>query len=117
MKDIRTDSRRTNRRAVRRHSGLSGIFVFMITLTVIAGCIITGGFQSLAQSEDGTYGKYYKSITIEKDDTLWNIAEEYMTDDYDSVEEYVSVLKDMNNLNSDKILYGDKLVVAYNEAF
>lgn len=116
---VRSTDRKTVARCSRRESrrcfGLSGLFVFIITLTVICGFIVTGDFQSLAQTENGAYGKLYKSITIEKGDTLWDIAEEYITDDYESIDEYVSVLMDMNNLKSDKILYGDQLIVAYSE--
>lgn len=35
----------------------------------------------------------YKSIEVKHGDTLWNIAETYMDDRYDSVAEYVNVLK------------------------
>ena len=59
--------------------------------------------------------KYYKSIEIHPGDTLWNIAEDTMTDEYSSVAEYVQVLKDMNNLHSDDIQAGQNLIIAYND--
>ena len=39
-----------------------------------------------------------------------------MTDEYDSVVEYVQVLKDMNNLDSDNIEAGQDLIIAYNDS-
>lgn len=58
---------------------------------------------------------YYKSITIHPGDTLWDIAEEYMIEDYKSVADYVTVLKEMNNLHTDDIHAGQALMVAYND--
>ena len=59
--------------------------------------------------------KYYTSVRIEPGDTLWEIASETMTSEYDSVPEYVEVLKRMNNLTSDEIQAGQNLIIAYND--
>lgn len=64
---------------------------------------------------DQTVYKYYSSIQIQPGDTLWDIAEETMTSDYDSTAEYVEVLKEMNGLTSDHIEAGHYLTVAYND--
>ena len=39
-----------------------------------------------------------------------------MTDDYDSVAEYVQVLMKMNQLDSDEIYSGQNLIIAYNDS-
>lgn len=106
--------RKNKKTAKRRNLIFSGMLAFILAFTIVSGCLITDSFQSFAKSGyHESHDKLYKSITIEKGDTLWNIAERYMTDDYESVEEYISVLKDMNNLHGDKIFFGDKLVVSY----
>ena len=64
---------------------------------------------------DHTVYKYYRSIQIQPGDTLWDIAEETMTSEYDSTAEYVEVLKEMNGLTSDHIEAGNYLTVAYND--
>ena len=46
---------------------------------------------------------------------MWDIAEEYMTADCSSVEEYVEKLMELNNLSSDEIHAGEKLMIAYND--
>lgn len=97
----------------RRRTSISGFLTIAAAIVIISGLMLTDGFSSQAQSGPNVRDRYYKSITIEKGDTLWNIAEEYITDDYESVEEYISVLKDINNLHGDKILSGDKLIVSY----
>ena len=58
--------------------------------------------------------KYYKSIEISYGDTLWGIAEKYMTDHYDSIYEYIYELERINNLDSvDDIHASQYLTVVY----
>ncbi len=93
------------------------IFTGIILMMVI--CVTFGAFLVSAHEKtsagDAVY-KYYKSIEIQPGDTLWGIAEDTMTDEYDSVVEYVQVLKDMNNLDSDNIEAGQDLIIAYNDS-
>ncbi len=93
------------------------IFTGIILMMVI--CVSFGAFLVSAHEKtsagDAVY-KYYKSIEIQPGDTLWGIAEDTMTDEYDSVVEYVQVLKDMNNLDSDNIEAGQDLIIAYNDS-
>lgn len=57
--------------------------------------------------------KYYKSIQIHCGDTLWNIAEENMSDDYESVNDYITEVKKINKLSSDQIQDSQYLMVPY----
>jgi len=57
--------------------------------------------------------KYFKSIEIEAGDSLWSIAETYMSEEYDNITEYIDELKSMNGLTEDTIHEGRCLVVAY----
>ncbi len=92
-------------------------FIFTGVLILIVFCLGLGTF--IASAHENTDGqmvyKYYKSIQIQPGDTLWNIAEETMTSEYDSTAEYVCVLKRMNNLTSDDIQAGQYLTVAYTD--
>ena len=47
-------------------SYISTFLILAVTLIVVSGCIITDSFQSIAQSESGAHGTFYKSITIQK---------------------------------------------------
>ncbi len=85
---------------------------------VLLGCMLFGSFFVSAHedtSDPHTVYTYYKSIEIQPGDTLWVIAENTMTSEYDSIQEYVQVLKDMNNLESDDIQAGQYLMIAYND--
>ncbi|MDD2979189.1 MAG: LysM peptidoglycan-binding domain-containing protein [Hespellia sp.] len=92
------------------------ILLFVCTLAIVT--IFSG---TLASAHDERTNKpadytYYKSIEIQPGDTLWNIARTYMTDDYDSIESYISELKAINSLCSDDIQDSMYLMVAYNDS-
>ena len=55
----------------------------------------------------------YKTVSVSSGDTLWNIAEKYMNNDYDSVQAYMKELKEINGLSGDKIYEGKYLMVPY----
>lgn len=60
--------------------------------------------------------KYYKSVQIESGDSVWSIAEEYMSDEYDSIYDYMDELVCLNQMDSsklDELQEGDYLMVSY----
>ncbi|MBQ8803524.1 MAG: LysM peptidoglycan-binding domain-containing protein [Tyzzerella sp.] len=100
----------------RRQAAKRNMFILLATVLVITiGCIVFGNAFSAgkANASDETKYKYYKSIEIEKGDSLWTIAEEYNTDDSTSTKEYIDELMDLNNLTSKTIHEGQHLLVAY----
>ena len=105
-------NRRAHRAGKRRKMKTSRhrliLSVVIVVFTAI-GCLQFGQLSS----EDPVSFKYYKSIEIEDGDTLWGIAEEYMGDDYDSVQEYIAELKDINQLVTDDIQSAKYLTVVY----
>lgn len=72
---------------------------------------------TLKSNTDRTEEKYYKSIELSYGDTLWEIAEEYMDDSYDSIYEYIEELKTINGLTSERIHAGRYLTVVYSESY
>ncbi len=85
----------------------------------LAAVLMTGGsisgFASLRNEEEKIY-KYYTSISIKKGDTLWSIASEYMTAEYDSIEEYIMEVKKLNHISGNKIYTGKYLTIPYYSA-
>lgn len=63
------------------------------------------------QIDNTSNHKYYKSIEIQRGDTLWDIAKDTITSEYSSVAEYIKVLKEINGLESDEIQAGRMLIV------
>ncbi len=88
----------------------------MIVVLVLFVCSLLGlgtllGSSSEA-SNDNSY-KYYTSVEIKNGDTLWNIASEYITEEYASLQEYVMEVKLLNGMQGDSIRSGQFLVVPY----
>ena len=106
--------RRSEEKRIKRLLALCVATVFII----FAACAVFGNFMSSAhnsRSDSPDTFKYYTSIEIQPGDTLWDIAEAYITEDYESVTEYVKALKQMNSLDTDDIQAGQSLMVAYND--
>ena len=55
--------------------------------------------------------KYYKSVIIEKGDTLWSIALQNIESDADDVHAYIKEVKKMNGLRDDTITAGMYLII------
>lgn len=90
------------------------MFVMTVCL-VITFSISLNGFRSDAKDDSvKTSYKYYKSITIDNNDTLWSIAAQYMDEEhYDSMNDYINEVKNMNSLTDDEIQYGEHLIIPY----
>ena len=102
-------SHKTNRRTIKRQITIR----ILALLIILACCVVFSNLYSLAHDKNTYESTCYTSITIEKGDTLWSIAEEYMTDNYESIQQYIADIKDINGLTSDDIQSGMKLVVTY----
>jgi cell division protein YceG involved in septum cleavage len=74
--------------------------VFFITKTVTAQRV-----------EERT--KQVACVEIQKGDTLWSIASEYMTEEYDDMNEYIEEIKNSNRMLSDEIHAGNYIIVPY----
>lgn len=100
----------------RKSTFASGIVSLLI---IIACSCFFGSFFSSAhdkQAENAPKTKYYKSIEIEAGDSLWNIAEKNMPDEYDSIYEYLDEIVSINNIqivSADSIQAGDYLTIVY----
>ncbi|MCI6467188.1 MAG: LysM peptidoglycan-binding domain-containing protein [Faecalicatena sp.] len=95
------------------------LILCIITVFLVFGaCALFGNILSSAHAgntESPARFKYYTSIEIQPGDTLWDIAKVYITEDYESVPEYVQALKEINSLDTDNIEAGQNLIVAYND--
>jgi len=83
--------------------------IFML-LIICSGIIIANAAVSDDFKSD--QNKYYTSISIEKGDTLWSIASNYVSGPK-TISNYVNDLKTINNLQTDCIYQGQNLIVYY----
>lgn len=84
-------------------------FVFTAVL-LIRSCVIVA---NAGTKETASNYKYYTSIEIQRGDSLWSIAETYISDEYDSVQDYIDEIKSINHITDDTITQGSYLCVPY----
>lgn len=88
------------------------VAVIFITIGVIFGSDILASSNSNASIGQDSY-KYYTSIEVKKGDTLWAIAETYISDEYNDREKYVEEVVALNDLQDTTIHTGQFLTVPY----
>lgn len=96
------------RRALKRRIRRS---VLVLTAVLLLGMVLTG-FSRMTVAKDPTY-RYYTAVTVRCNDTLWNIAQENMTEEYSSVKAYMKDIMEVNNMKTDAVYYGQKLILPY----
>ena len=91
----------------------------ILCLAIIAAIFSVNFFlvKAKASSENEAFKyKYYTSITIESGETLWDIAGEFISDDFTSVQDYIKEVKHINHITEDEIYAGEELIVPYYSA-
>lgn len=83
-----------------------------LSLLLIASIIILGGNSDKVDASTHNQ-KYFMCVEIEEGDTLWSIANQYISEEYESVNDYIDEIKSINNLTSDKIYKSATLIVPY----
>ena len=66
-----------------------------------------------ASAENIVSERIYRSVRIEADDTLWDIAEREMDSSWSEKRDYIKEVERINNINSDNISAGDYLILPY----
>ena len=105
-----------------KHRKTNSIGRFMTGITALVMIMsLSFGFGSIFSSahddkaESPSEERYYKSVQIEKGDSLWSIAQRYRGTE-DSVYEYMDELAEANHLSlkdRNHLQEGDYLVVSY----
>lgn len=90
------------------------ILVFGIAVFIIMGILLSAIFLPSKNNQASAANKYYKSIPIQKGDTLWSIATENMDANYyKNTSEYVKEIKTINALVSDRVTAGNYIIIPY----
>ena len=99
----------------RRSGNRKGCMILAVLAVVIGIAVFRFTAQPAiadSRSEAPRY-KYYTSICVAPGDSLWSIAEEYMSSDYETVYDYISEVQEINHLSGDYLRAGTKLCVPY----
>lgn len=102
---------RRKRRRIRNYLAFSLLLLFICLSGMVYNTMIVEATQG-DSSMDGLY-KYYTEIRVCRDDTLWSIASEHIGIGYDSLEEYMQEIRDLNSISFNKLEYGQRLVIPY----
>lgn len=79
---------------------------FLITMSVAAA----GATFTFGETEEENKNVYYEQVEIKSGDTLWSISRKYKDKD-ETTKDYVKKIMEFNNMKSDKIKSGQKIVV------
>ena len=60
--------------------------------------------------------QYYTTVTVEDGDTLWTLADAYMDDQYQNKREFIAEVKQLNQIDENRIHEGTQLVIPYYSA-
>lgn len=87
----------------------------MLTLCVLVAVVFgTLNFTAVdTKAEEPARYKYYASVYVDREDTLWSISEEYITDEYATIPELIDEIRTINHIQGDKVAYGDIISVPY----
>lgn len=99
----------------RRKQIRSRIMLFIMTVCLIFGLVLSLSIM-VARADTGIEKnnyKYFSSIMVGCGDNLLSIAEQYIDDHYDSVEQYVNEVIHINNLKENEVKAGQYLVIPY----
>ena len=102
-----------NRRIRKEKVGVKGLLVSVFIIGFLVFLLFQTSNIANAGTPNSVRHKYYTSVEIESGSSLWEIAEEYMTEEYDSVEDYIKEVKQINHLTEDLIYEGAYLCVPY----
>lgn len=104
----------TNRRGFIRNQSQSIIAYIIVIIAVLAvtGSILFSSMKAQAAPATPTY-KYYTSVQIQKGDTLWSIADSYMTDEYADKRAYIQEICSINHILEDDIHSGQYITIPY----
>jgi len=114
-------SKRTIERRKRRARRLRTIFGIKLSLISFAVLMITVvtivaffniNAKASETNEANMTTKYYTSIEIKNNDTLWNLEDQYNNGN-ESKANYINNIMELNNLNSETIYSGENLIVYY----
>lgn len=99
------------REVVRNQKILLGSVILVLAVITICS-IVLGAVNTQAAPAEQSY-KYYTSIEIHAGDTLWSIASDYITDDYEDMDEYIKEVCEMNHISGNEIHSGQYLTIPY----
>jgi hypothetical protein len=86
------------------------IISFILIAVIFVGRIFV--VNAADQKDKEVMHRYYTSITIQQNDTLWELSDQYNTGSEDK-SSYIRQIMSMNNMTSDTLYQGENILVYY----
>lgn len=111
-RELRSYRRSLRRQRERRRRWKSLTFLL---LAVFCMAMVFAASYNTISSSAGNGFKYYTQITVNAEDTLWKIADDYMEESvYRDKNHYIEEVRRINHLDEEDVIWaGQKLVVPY----
>lgn len=103
---------RNRREVIVRNQKIALGSIAFAAVIAVACLIMFGTTRANAALAEVSY-KYYTSVQIEDGDTLWELADSYMTEAYSSRTEYIDEVCSINHISQDDIHAGQYLMLPY----
>ena len=93
-------------------------FTLFLIITIVLFSVLFLGSTIMSGATSDAYEpefKYYKSVTVHSGDTIWDIAQEYYSEDnYSSFNSYLYEIISLNRLDSEGTLKaGENVIIPY----
>lgn len=88
---------------------MAAVLVIMVALFLIVLLVLPERSASAGNTQSGTYT--ITSVKIQEGDSLWSLAEEYYSDEFSSVSNYIAEIKRMNGLSADTLYAGSYILI------
>lgn len=85
--------------------------LIMIIIVGVSGILVVNASN---KTDEKKCIRYYTSICVDSNDTLWSIAKEHHPDNCD-ISAYINDVKTINHMTSDTIYAGQNIIVYYYE--
>ena len=97
------------RRELHRKVFIMGLMTFVIALVMILTFCSSKSVASDGSVKD--YHKYYKSIEISGDDSLYDLASVYAVPELMTEDDFVTEVMFINNMESEQLAYGKSYII------
>ena len=110
-REQRKFSRILRLRRERRRKCLTLAVAVFATFCMILVCAVS--YNSISSNANDGF-KYYTSVIVEAGESLWDIADEYIDEHYDSRNSYIAEVRSINHLDENgTVIAGQTLIVPY----
>ena len=92
------------------------IFGMTIILGIFIAVLMFGSNTAEANATNSNSSedrKFFTTYVVEKEDTLWDIAEAYITSEYETIYMYINEVMQSNHLETTNIKCGQLLILPY----